>query len=301
MGGHSNGILGLAMRASGSRWCFVFVLIVLHRLSSGFSLSTKIGRRLGAIDSDSYSDTESTDSTDSTDSRGCIPLDSRGCIPLDARSGVGHQRQHVLDARSGVGHQQQHVSRRDALISIFGSTALLLPAQSNAYTVSKSEPNESDTYRLTQRGHNLRVLWIGSGDNLLKNIRSKDLFRAGNAVTSLDLQRPPEAELREAISCAKEQHGFDLEFVQGDATNMPFDDDSFDVVMSSYFLCQDFDPKVVVREVRRVLKPKVGLFGFHEHVPVSGVIVDVFGEKSIIKLEAYPQMTNEVGGVVRKT
>ncbi|EJK69572.1 hypothetical protein THAOC_09155 [Thalassiosira oceanica] len=242
--GHSYGILGLAMRASGSRWCFVFVLIVLHRLSSGFSLSTKIGRRLGAIDCDSYSDTESTD--------------SRGCIPLDARSGVGHQRQHVLDARSGVGHLQQHVSRRDALISIFGSAALLLPAQSNAYTVSKSEPNESDTYRLTQRGHNLRVLWIGSGDNLLKNIRSKDLFRAGNAVTSLDLQRPPEAELREAISCAKEQHGFDLEFVQGDATNMPFDDDSFDVVMSSYFLCQDFDPKVVVREVRRVLKPKVG-------------------------------------------
>ena len=240
------------MRASGSRWIFVFVQIILHQLSSGFNLSTQI------IDT------------------------------LDAKIGIGHKQ------------QQAYASRRDALVSIFGSTALLLPTRSNAYTVSKAEPNESDTYRMTQRKPNLRVLWIGSGDNLLKNIRSKDLFRAGNAVTSLDLQRPPESELREAISCARGQHDFDLEFVQGDATKMPFDDDSFDVVLSSYFLCQDFDPKVVVREVRRVLKPKVGLFGFHEHVPVIGEIVDVFGERSIIKLEAYPQMTNEVGGVVRK-
>ena len=250
------------MRAS-FRW---IIVLAINRLSSGFNASTKIGRRHdgGAID-------------------------------------IGN-RDSPLNAISGISHQQQHISRRDALVSIYGSTALLLPNPSNAYTVSKAEPNESDTYRMAQkRGHNLRVLWIGSGDNLLNNVRSKDLFRAGNNVTSLDLQRPPESELREAISCAKEQHDFHLKFVQGDATKMPFDDDSFDVVLSSYFLCQDFDPMVVVREVRRVLKPKVGLFGFHEHVPVSGVIVDVFGEKSIIKLEAYPQMTNEVGGVVRKS
>ena len=47
------------------------------------------------------------------------------------------------------------------------------------------------------------------------------------------------------------------------------------------FLCQDFNPEVVVSEIRRVLKPN-GRFGFYEHIEdINKVIVDkVFGERA---------------------
>ena len=80
-----------------------------------------------------------------------------------------------------------------------------------------------------------------------------------------------------------------------------FDNESFDVVLSSMFLCQDFDPKVVVSEIRRVLKTG-GRFGFYEHVQdIDGVIVDaVFGERSVIRVQAYPEETNVIAGVMEK-
>ena len=67
------------------------------------------------------------------------------------------------------------------------------------------------------------------------------------------------------------------------------------------FLCQDFDPQVVVSEIRRVLKPG-GRFGFYEHVEdINKVIVDrVFGERSIVQVQAYPERTNVMAGVVKK-
>ena len=67
------------------------------------------------------------------------------------------------------------------------------------------------------------------------------------------------------------------------------------------FLCQDFNPVDVVSEIRRVLKPG-GRFGFYEHVEdIDQVIVGkVFGDRSVIRVEAYPERTNVVAGVVRK-
>ena len=46
-----------------------------------------------------------------------------------------------------------------------------------------------------------------------------------------------------------------LHFVQGDAHHLPFDDNSFDVVYGRYILEHVFDPRRVVSEIRRVLKP----------------------------------------------
>ena len=92
-----------------------------------------------------------------------------------------------------------------------------------------------------------------------------------------------------------------MRFEQGDATKLRFADGTFDVVMSSMFLCQDFNPEVVVSEIRRVLKPG-GRFGFYEHVEdIDKVIVDkVFGERSVIRVQANPERTNVIAGVVRK-
>ena len=128
----------------------------------------------------------------------------------------------------------------------------------------------------------------------------KDLFLAGNEVVALDLVRPEAQDLSAAVAYATD-HGYDFRFEQGDATKMAFADGSFDVVMSSLFLCQDFDPVVVVSEIRRVLKPG-GRFGFYEHVEgIDRLIVDkVFGERSVVRVQAWPERTNVLAGVVRK-
>ena len=175
-----------------------------------------------------------------------------------------------------------------------------------AYTIDKVEPDENDIYATAQNLPGpLRVLWIGSGvmDIEKSGARSgvyKNIFRAGNDVTAMDLLAPKVTDLRYAQQYAIQQ-GYKLRFQRGDATKIKFDDGSFDVVVCSLFLCQDFDAAVVVSEIRRVLRPG-GQFGFYEHVEDIGRVVvgEIFGEASIVKVEAYPEKQNILAGVVRK-
>ena len=176
----------------------------------------------------------------------------------------------------------------------------------NAYTIDKVEPEENDIYAVAQNQPGpLRVLWVGPGVMEIKtgaarNGVYKDLFKAGNEVVAFDLRKPKAGNLRDAQKYASQQ-GWKLKFQQGDATKLNYPDESFDVVVSSLFLCQDFDPAVVVSEIRRVLKPG-GRFGFYEHIEdIDKVVVGkVFGEASVIKVEAYPEMHNILAGVVQK-
>jgi ubiquinone/menaquinone biosynthesis C-methylase UbiE len=152
---------------------------------------------------------------------------------------------------------------------------------------------------------NLRVLWVGSGALTPRTgaVRSgvyKNLFKSGNEVIAVDLLKPTASDLKAAKQYASEQ-GFSLKFQRGDATKLTFPDESFDVVVCSLFLCQDFDPEVVVNEIRRVLKPG-GRFGFFEHIEdIDKVIIGkVFGDSSVIQVQAYPEMQNILAGVVKK-
>ena len=184
-----------------------------------------------------------------------------------------------------------------------GSQTLGLSSAASAYTINEVKPDERDLYHEAQNGKSgpKRILWIGSG-NVTKGL-IKDLFQAGNEVIALDLKRPKPRDYRAATTYATE-HGFTFSFFQGDATRLKFDDESFDVVVSSQFLCQ-FDqiggPKTVIEEIRRVLKPG-GRFGFYEDEPeVDKVIVGkVFGESAVIRVDANPLKSNIIGGVVRK-
>ena len=184
-----------------------------------------------------------------------------------------------------------------------GSRALALSSAASAYTINEVKPDERDLYYEAQNGKSgpKRILWIGSG-NVTKGL-IKDLFQAGNEVIALDLKRPKPRDYRAATTYATE-HGFQFSFFQGDATRLKFDDASFDVVVSSQFLCQ-FDqiggPKTVIEEIRRVLKPG-GRFGFYEDEPeVDKVIVGkVFGESAVVRVDANPLKSNIIGGVVRK-
>jgi len=174
-------------------------------------------------------------------------------------------------------------------------------ACASAYTVDKVEPDEKEVYAEAQRGNGpLRVLWVGSGTFTGRSGVFKNLFLPGNEVIALDLLRPDATDLSAAVTYATE-HGYQLRFEQGDATNLIFADKAFDVVVCSMFLCQDFNPEVVVSEIRRVLKPG-GRFGFYEHVEdIDKVIVDkVFGEHSVIQVQHNPEILNVMAGVVRK-
>lgn len=57
----------------------------------------------------------------------------------------------------------------------------------------------------------------------------------------------------------------EIEVVQASAASLPFADASFDAVVSTLVLCSVPDADVVLREIRRVLRPN-GAFVFLEHV-----------------------------------
>jgi SAM-dependent methyltransferase len=201
-----------------------------------------------------------------------------------------------------LSQQSAQVSRRFLLRGALWATGMYYGsgtiASASAYTVQKVEPDELETYAEAQKGDGpLRVLWVGPED--LKGV-FKGLFPAGNEVIALDLRRPDAKDLSAATTYATE-HGYQLRFEQGDATRLNFTDGAFDVVVSSMFLCQDFNPEVVVSEIRRVLKPG-GRFGFYEHVQdIDKVVVDkVFGKRSVIQVQGDPFLTNVIAGVVRK-
>lgn len=195
------------------------------------------------------------------------------------------------------------VSRRKLLRGAVWATGVHcvtgMVASASAYTVDKVKPNEAETYAVAQKGKGpLRILWVGSG-TMTRQV-SKNLFLSGNTVTALDLVPPDATDLAAATTYATE-HGYRLHFEQGDATKLQFADQTFDVVVCSFFLCQDFDPEVVVSEIRRVLKPG-GRFGFFEHVDnIDRVIVGkVFGARSVIQVQELPENLNVMAGVVRK-
>jgi len=203
------------------------------------------------------------------------------------------------------------IERRRVLCIVCGSTFLAGCATSdtaNAYTIRKGEPNEARIYQIAQSfrpsyispsGKNdaLRVLWIGAGN--LKGV-FKNLFLSGNEVLAVDLVVPASEDIKAASIYAKE-HGYHLNFEQGDGTKLRFEDGAFDVVLSSQFLCQDFDPQVVVDEIYRVLKPR-GRFGyFEDEEDIDKIIIGkVFGNSSVVEFEYDPFESNIIAGVVVK-
>jgi SAM-dependent methyltransferase len=189
------------------------------------------------------------------------------------------------------------VSRRN-LFRGFGFCASTATSAA-AWTIDKVEPDETKIYTEAQKGRApLRILWVGAGN--MRGVFKDVVFKAGSEVIALDLLKPDAADLS-AVTAFAADHGYQLRFEQGDATKLTFADETFDVVVCSQFLCQDFNPEVVVSELRRVLKPG-GRFGFFEDkTDIDEVIVGkVFGERSVIRVQYDPEKYNIKGGVVRK-
>jgi demethylmenaquinone methyltransferase / 2-methoxy-6-polyprenyl-1,4-benzoquinol methylase len=92
-----------------------------------------------------------------------------------------------------------------------------------------------------QPGERVLDLAAGTGTS------SAAIAKKGAQVTALDLSAG-------MIEVGRERHP-DIEFVEGDAEHLPFDDETFDAVTISFGLRNVNDPMAALSEMIRVLKP----------------------------------------------
>lgn len=102
-----------------------------------------------------------------------------------------------------------------------------------------------------------RVLEIGAGTGI-------NLRHYPDAVTTLTMTEPDPSMLRQ-LEQATARDDRIVEVVAAPAEDLPFDDDSFDTVVSTLVLCGVDDQHQALDEIRRVLAPG-GRFVFVEHV-----------------------------------
>jgi SAM-dependent methyltransferase len=104
-----------------------------------------------------------------------------------------------------------------------------------------------------------RVLEIGVGTGLS--------FPHYPEIDELVAVEPSEPMLRRARERAAEL-GRQVTFLEAPAEQLPFEDESFDTVVTMAVLCTVDEPEPALREIRRVLRPG-GQFLFLEHVRSS--------------------------------
>lgn len=93
----------------------------------------------------------------------------------------------------------------------------------------------------------LKILDVGTGPGIVANL----IAEMGHDVTGIDVS---ERMLKKAAENSATLHNT-LDFVQGDAENLPFDEESFDAVVNRYVLWSLPDPKKALAEWHRVLTP----------------------------------------------
>ncbi|CAG7844642.1 Demethylmenaquinone methyltransferase [Pseudoclavibacter triregionum] len=91
-----------------------------------------------------------------------------------------------------------------------------------------------------------RILDVAAGTGTMSAKYAAD----GAHVTALDFSQG-------MLDEARRRHGDDprIEFVQGDATKLPFDDATFEATTVSFGIRNVNDPQAALREMRRVTKP----------------------------------------------
>jgi ubiquinone/menaquinone biosynthesis C-methylase UbiE len=128
------------------------------------------------------------------------------------------------------------------------------------------------------------VLELGSGLGILAEMISRKLSHG--SVTGIEIS---EAQIAKCPPASKR-----LSFIHGDVHNLPFADDSFDVVYCRYILEHVTDPLGVLKQARRVLKPGGSVFIQENSVLLLEFFPDCPRFKEVWK--AFARYQSSIGG-----
>ena len=113
------------------------------------------------------------------------------------------------------------------------------------------------------------VLDCGSGTGTTGIMAAKNVGQNGN-VTLFDLSEDMLEIARDKV--VREGLQARVTFQTGDMVHLPFDDNSFDVVLSTYSLCPLYDPEKGALELYRVTKPGGKLSVGHSTEPKNLIV-----------------------------
>lgn len=114
-----------------------------------------------------------------------------------------------------------------------------------------------------------RVLDAGGGTGLTSILAAEKVGPSGKVVV-LDMS---EGMLAQAKAKAKQANLSDrMSFQTGDMLKLPFQDESFDAVISTYSLCPLYDPQQGALELYRVVKPGGRLAAAHSGEPQQAML-----------------------------
>ena len=147
--------------------------------------------------------------------------------------------------------------QNEQLVSIYGRIAKRYDLQHGLIT-ARSDQRGREALVERAVGVGTKVLDCGAGTGSTGLLAARKVGSGGH-VTFFDLSEDMLAVAKEKV--ARESLTDRAAFECGDMTKLPFEDNSFDVVVSSYSLCPVYNPTLGALEMYRVVKPggKVGI------------------------------------------
>ncbi len=144
----------------------------------------------------------------------------------------------------------------EELKRVYGNIAIRYDAQHSIITI-KSDQRGRKLLVENAVAEKDNVLDCGSGTGSTGMLAAKKTGPQGR-VTMFDLSNAMLEVARKKVTAENLQDR--ITFQTGDMTHLPFDDNSFDVVLSTYSLCPLYDPEKGALEMYRVAKPggKIG-------------------------------------------
>ena len=94
------------------------------------------------------------------------------------------------------------------------------------------------------KGHNVLEVGVGTGKNL-------PYYPADIALTGIDISE----KMLEYAEIKAQKLRLKTSLLQADAQSLPFPDNSFDAALVTFVLCSVPEPKLALRELRRVVAP----------------------------------------------
>ena len=109
-------------------------------------------------------------------------------------------------------------------------------------------------FLFSKLGKNVLEIGAGTGTNL-------PYYKPDTNLTVVE----PSKDMLNFFLKKAEKYPLKIRVIEGFAEKLPFEDNSFDSVVSTLVLCSVNSPQKVLKEIKRVLKPE-GVFIFIEHV-----------------------------------